>query len=83
MPLAITEDHRELAKVVRDIAAKYQLLAQARAALSAPPAEFDGTGLSTARGPSWRSSAGAACTSPQTWAAPDSAWPTWPSCSTS
>jgi len=41
MSLAITEDHRELAKVVRDIAAKYQLLAQARAALSAPAAGLD------------------------------------------
>jgi hypothetical protein len=41
MSLAITEDHRELAKVVRDIAAKYQLTAQARAALSAPAAELD------------------------------------------
>jgi alkylation response protein AidB-like acyl-CoA dehydrogenase len=41
MSLAITEDHRELAKVVRDIAAKHQLTAQARAALSVPASEVD------------------------------------------
>jgi alkylation response protein AidB-like acyl-CoA dehydrogenase len=41
MPLAINEDHRELASVVRDLAAKYRLLAQARTALAAPAAESD------------------------------------------
>ena len=41
MPLAINEDQRELAGVVRDFALKHRLLAQARAALTAPAAEAD------------------------------------------
>jgi len=41
MSLAITDDHRELARVVRDIAAKYQLPAQTRSALETPAAGLD------------------------------------------
>ena len=41
MSLAITEDHRELGRVVRDFAGKNELLNRARAAFTSPPAELD------------------------------------------
>ncbi len=39
MALAITEEHRELGRVVRDFAGKNELLARARAAFTTPPGE--------------------------------------------
>jgi 3-oxochol-4-en-24-oyl-CoA dehydrogenase len=41
MSLAITDDHRELARVVHDVAAKYQLPAQTRSAFETPAAGLD------------------------------------------
>jgi len=41
MSLALTDEHAELGRVVRDFAAKHELLSRARAALTTPPAELD------------------------------------------
>jgi alkylation response protein AidB-like acyl-CoA dehydrogenase len=41
LPLPITQEHTELGRVVREFAAKNELLGRARAALTAPPAELD------------------------------------------
>jgi alkylation response protein AidB-like acyl-CoA dehydrogenase len=42
MALPITDEHRELGRVVRDFAGRYELLSRARATLAVPPAELPG-----------------------------------------
>jgi alkylation response protein AidB-like acyl-CoA dehydrogenase len=48
LSLAITEEHRELGRVVRDFADKNELLTRARAAFTTPPGELDGAAKDTA-----------------------------------
>jgi alkylation response protein AidB-like acyl-CoA dehydrogenase len=48
MSLAITEEHRELGRVVRDFAAKNELLSRARAAFTTSPGELGSVAKDTA-----------------------------------
>ena len=77
MPIAITDDHQELASTVRGVLTAHKALQAARALLEADEEPRPPTG---ARWPSW---AGSASTCPRSTAGPGRACPSWWSSSTS